>query len=157
MVVVGRLFVGGTGDGSEKNASLLPLNASCRAGRAVEKLDKKIASAEADVERDRQVVAEHEEKTVDLQSVLIKVERGLVGLEMQEKANVQEIERANRHRTVVLSEIEQLGREAEQLKERLDEAVAGSDNAEAERDKVDPARGIYGISSARAEATRIAT
>ena len=155
MVVGGRLFIGGTGDGSEKNASLLAFKRELAGlGRAVEKLDKKIASAEADVERDRLAVAGQEEKTVDLQSVLIKVERGLVGLEMQEKANVQEIERANRHRTVVLSEIEQLGREAEQLKERLDEAVAGSDNAEAERDKVASQLEIISreLSSARAEA-----
>ncbi|MCC6330272.1 MAG: AAA family ATPase, partial [Acidobacteria bacterium] len=99
-------------------------------GKAVESLAKKVAAGETAVERDRSGLVEQEERTVDLQSLIIKVERGLVGLEIQEKNNLQEIERANRHRNVVAAELEQLAGEADQLQNRLQEAAAGESKAE---------------------------
>ncbi|MCC7309563.1 MAG: AAA family ATPase, partial [Acidobacteria bacterium] len=99
-------------------------------GKAVESLAKKVAAGETAVERDRSGLVEQEERTVDLQSLIIKVERGLVGLEIQEKNNLQEIERANRHRNVVAAELEQLAGESDQLQDRVQEAAAGELQAE---------------------------
>ncbi|MGD9561740.1 MAG: chromosome segregation protein SMC [Pyrinomonadaceae bacterium] len=153
--VGGRLFVAGSATTEEKNASLLAFKRELSGlGQAVDKLAKKIAAAETEVEKDRRALVEQEEKTVDLQSLIIKVERGLVTLEMQERANRQEIDRANRHRTVVLAELDQLAGEAEQLQGRLADADAGE--AQAEKLRMSAADEVEGIvselSSARTEA-----
>ncbi len=130
MSVGGALFVAGSIAADEKNASLLAFKRELSGlGRSVEALAKKIAAAEAEADNDRRALAESEEKIVDLQSLIIKVERGLVAIGMHEKANLQEIERANRHRNVVTAELEQLDREAEQLQARLKEAAAGEVHA----------------------------
>lgn len=155
MIVGGTLFVTGSRTSDERNSSLLAFKRELSGlGKAVEKLTDKLAVAEALVEKDRQALVEQEEKTVDLQSLIIKVERGLVALEVQEKSNLQEIERANRHSTVVGSEIEQLDREADQLKERLAEAASGGANAETERVSVADELGLIskGLNAARADA-----
>ncbi len=128
--VGGRLFVSGAIASDEKNASLLAFKRELSGlGQAVKSLGDKIAVAETEVDRDRLALAEQEEKIVDLQSLIIKVERGLVAIEMQEKANLQEIERANRHRNVVAAELEQLDREADQLQARSKDAAAGEIHA----------------------------
>ncbi len=135
--VGGRLFTAGSATADQKNASLLAFKRELSGlGQAIEKLTAKIEAAQSRVEDDRSALTLQEEKTVDLQSLIIKVERGLVALEMQEKTNLQEIDRANRHRNVVAAEIEQLGVEAGQLNERLAEAAAGATAAEAERASV---------------------
>ncbi len=137
LAVQGRLFVSGSRSSEEKNASLLAFKRELQGlGRSVEKLAKSVASAEDEVERNRLALVEQEEKTVDLQSLIIKIERGLVGLELNEKASVQEIERANRHRTVVISEIEQVDRETDDLAKRRSEAAAGGEQAETLRASV---------------------
>ncbi len=134
MAINGTLFSGGSAVSGEKNASLLAFKRELSGlGKAVVKLDQEIAAAGRTVDADRAALAEQEEKIVDLQSLIIKVERGLVGLELQEKANLHEIERAERHHTVVLAEIEQLSREAENLSQKRSEAETGGINAEALR------------------------
>lgn len=131
MLVSGRLLVAGSTNAGDKNASLLAFKRELSGlGRSVAKLAGSISAAEAVVEKDRLELVSQEEKTVDLQSLIIKVERGLVGLEMQEKTNRQEVERANRHRAVVAAELEQLAAEAEQLRGRLAEAGSGEEQAE---------------------------
>lgn len=126
-----RLFVAGAIETDNKNSSLLAFKRELLGlGKAVESLAKKVAAGETAVERDRGGLVEQEERTVDLQSLIIKVERGLVGLEIQEKNNLQEIERANRHRNVVAAELEQLAGESDQLQDRVQEAAAGELQAE---------------------------
>ncbi len=131
LAVQDRLFVSGSRSSEEKNASLLAFKRELQGlGRMVEKLATGVAAAEADVEKNRKALVEQEEKTVDLQSLIIKIERGLVGLELNEKASHQEIERANRHRSVVASEIEQIGRETDELAIRRSEAATGGEEAD---------------------------
>jgi chromosome segregation protein len=155
MSISGRMFVAGSATTNGKNASLLAFKRELSGlGQAVEKLAKKISTAEGEAENDRKALVEQEEKTVDLQSLIIKVERGLVALEMQEKTNLQEIERANRHRLVVLAELEQLGGEVEQLETRLAEAAAGELQAESLRASVADEVDVISreLNAARAEA-----
>ena len=155
MVLGGQLFVGGSGEPGERNSSLLAFKRELSGlGKTVGKLEGKIAAAEAAVEVHRRALSEQEERMVDLQSLIIKVERGLDSLELQDKSNVQEIERANRHRAVVESELEQVAGEAEQLAQRLGEAGAGHDQAENLRVSVSAELEAIGreLSAARAEA-----
>ncbi len=98
----------------EKNVARL----SKDAGRSAEK-----------VEKERAALAELEEKTVDLQSVLIKVERHILGLEAQANAIKLDIERSQRHKEVVAAEIQQLTAERTEIKDRIEAAVAGRNAA----------------------------
>ena len=74
-------------------------------------------------------MAEQEEKTVDLQSLIIKVERGILGLEAQERAARQDIDRAERHKKVVSDELAQVGLEIDDLDKRLLDATENSASA----------------------------
>ena len=56
----------------------------------------------------RDQLVDLESKTVDLQSLIIKVDRGIHGLQIQVHAAREEIERAERHRKVVADELEQI-------------------------------------------------
>ncbi len=153
MTIGGVLFSGGSIVSDEKNASLLAFKRELSGlGKAVSKLGSEMITAEQMVETDRIALAEQEEKTVDLQSLIIKVERGLVALELQEKANLHEIERAERHLSVVLAETEQLNQESETLKQKISEADLGGQNAEALRLSISDELGL--ISNDLAEARR---
>jgi len=130
IAISGGLFVTGTTKKEEKNSSLLAFKREL-AGLAseVEKLSVRVAVAEEDVKKNRLALVEQEEKIVDLQSLIIKVERGLVALEIQQKANVQEIERAERHRGIVVSEIEHVMAESVNITDKLAEAAAAEEQA----------------------------
>ena len=131
IVVSGKLFVGGNAASDEKNSSLLAFKRELAGlGKAVDKLAKEIASAESKCEADRNMLVDKEEKTVDLQSLIIKVERGILGMELQETSARQEIERAERHRQVVASELNQIRSEIEQVNLKLTEAASSSEGAE---------------------------
>ncbi len=119
----GRLFIGGVPASEGKNASLLAFKRELSGlGKVVSDLDNEIETARNMAELRGRELAEQEERIVDLQSLIIKVERGLVGLEINEKACHQEIERAERHRSVVESEIGEIVTETAQISVRLDEA-----------------------------------
>lgn len=134
LVVGSNFFEGGSNSTDEKNASLLAFKRELSGlGKAVTRVQKEISIADAAVETDRASLAEQEEKIVDLQSLIIKIERGLVALELQEKANLHEIERAERHLSVVISEIDQAKVESDALKQKLEEAESGGVNAESLR------------------------
>ena len=140
----GKLFVGGNPASDEKNSSLLAFKRELTGlGKAVDKLSREIEKAEARCDTDRKKLAENEEKTVDLQSLIIKVERGLLGIELQETSTRQEIERADRHRQVVAAEKVQIGSEIEQLKVRLAEAASSGETAEKLRLSVAGETGTY--------------
>lgn len=125
------LFVSGSTTSDERNASLLAFKRELAGlGKAVARFDEEIAVATDAVESDRAALAQQEEKTVDLQSLIIKIERGLVALELQEKTNLNEVERSERHLAVVAAEEDQVGSESDLLRNRIAEAMASGKNAE---------------------------
>lgn len=133
-LIGGRLFVSGKASNTGKNTSLLAFKRELRElEKAGETLQGQITIAETETEKNRGLVADQEEKTVDLQSLIIKVERGLLGLEMQEKSVRQEIERAERHQRVVADEIGQIGAEQVEVQNRRAEAKENSARADQAR------------------------
>jgi chromosome segregation protein len=134
LLVGGQLLISGRNAPGEKNSSLLAFKRELAGlGREVERLRDEVSHAEAAVERDRRVLIEREETTVDLQSLIIKVERGLLNLENHERGVKQEIERSRRHGQVVASEIEQTLGEIEETQRRITEAAANREKVESLR------------------------
>jgi chromosome segregation protein len=134
LLIGGKLFVSGRVTTNGKNTSLLAFK---RELRELEKaggvLQKQIDTAEAETGKNRAILTDKEEKTVDLQSLIIKVERGLLGLDMQEKSVRQEIERAERHQRVVADEVKQIGDELTEVQNRRAEARENSKKADLAR------------------------
>jgi chromosome segregation protein len=129
-----RLMISGNPSADARNSSLLAFKRELseldsEAGR----LETEIAAAEQRVEEARQELAASEERVVDLQSLIIKIERGLHGLEIQERSARQEIDRAERHRKVVADEIEQAKQERIDIERRIDEAHANKLAADEQR------------------------
>ncbi len=124
IVAGGKLYVSGRTPAKEKNVSILGFK---RELSELEKSSKEIASkigtAEAAVETARAELAGHEDKLVDLQSLIVKIERELLSKEVHIKSLTQEIERAGRHKRVVADEIEQNLAEIDQLEKRKKEAA----------------------------------
>lgn len=126
-LVYGRqLFVFGKQKAEGKGQSVLAFK------RELSVLEKNVAKLSRDVQRSedaakaiREKLTEFEEKTVDLQSVIIKVERGLLGMEAQGRSVRQDIERAQRHQEVVAAETKQLEGEKIEIGEKIDAAGAG--------------------------------
>jgi len=126
----GNLFVSGTVAADEQNASLLAFKRELADLEvASQRLFDDVASVETFNAADRTALAEQEEKTVDLQSLIIKVERGILSLEAQERAARQDIERAERHKKIVSDELVQVAIEIEDLDKRLLEANESSASA----------------------------
>jgi chromosome segregation protein len=118
------------------NASLLAFKRELFGlANALGALDEQIAVARSIAEEDGRELAAIEEKTVDLQSLIIKVERGLHGLDIQRSTTRQEIERAERHKRVVADEQKQTLDEIEQNKLRITEAGESRRTAERYRDE----------------------
>ncbi|MBX7054919.1 MAG: chromosome segregation protein SMC [Pyrinomonadaceae bacterium] len=148
----GRLFIGGKQGTDGKNESLLAFKRELHdLDAAVAKLSSEIESARSDVERSRDVLVEFESKTVDLQSLMIKVDRGIHGLQIQVRAAREEIERSERHRKVVEDETGQTQSELAELRQRLVDAAQNRDAAEKARGEAsERLDGISnGLSSAR--------
>lgn len=103
------------------------------------------------MEKSREVLIEFESKTVDLQSLMIKVDRGIHGLQIQVRAAREEIERSERHRKVVEDETGQTQSELAELRQRLIDAAQNRDAAEKARvEASDRLDGIAnGLASAR--------
>ncbi|HEV8591306.1 MAG TPA: hypothetical protein VGQ55_04320, partial [Pyrinomonadaceae bacterium] len=119
----------------EKNASLLAFKRELAGlSKALEVLAVDVASAHTRSEADRKALVESEEKTVDLQSLIIKVERHILSLEMQERSLHQEIERAERHKKVVAGEFQQAQGEIVEINDRIREAESNRKSAEEMRD-----------------------
>ena len=130
----GGLLVTGRENSGGENSSLLAFKRELSGlERSVARLDREIAAAKAKVEAERKAVAETEEKTVDLQSLIIQVERHILGLEMQERSFTQEVERAERHIRVVADESAQVAGEIDDVRKKIDEATANRDAAETGR------------------------
>jgi chromosome segregation protein len=120
----------------QPNASLLAFKRELSdLAKALTALDEQIAVARVIAEDDGRELVAIEEKTVDLQSLIIKVERGLHGLDIQRSTTRQEIERAERHKKVVADEQKQTHEEIAQNKTRIEEAADSRRAAEMYRDE----------------------
>ena len=94
-----RLMISGNPSADAKNSSLLAFKRELlELDTQTSRLSGEMKIAEAAVEAARLELAAREERVVDIQSLIIKVERGLHGLEIQERSARQEIDRAERHR-----------------------------------------------------------
>lgn len=134
MLLGGRLFVVGKQGSDGKNESLLVFKRELNGlQKASERLAADVETAKAATERARGDLIESEEKTVDLQSVIIKVDRGIHGLQIQARSAKEEIERAERHRKVVADELSQTEAEIADLGLKQEEAVSNAQAAELER------------------------
>ena len=134
LVVSGKLFVSGNARNGDKNSSLLAFKRELRGlAREVDKSGKEIKKITASSEKVRKILAEKEDKLLDLQAFIVKVERELLSQEIQAKSLVQEIDRAERHKKVVADEIGQIEKETEQIKKRREESEKNAHSAEKAR------------------------
>ncbi len=132
--VGGKLFVGGKASANEKNTSLLAFKRELRElEKASEKLSGELKKAEENSEKARKVLAERENKLVDLQSFIVKFEREILAVEVQAKSLAQEIERAERHKKVVGEEEKQINGELAEVETRRTEAKTNAEKAEKAR------------------------
>ncbi len=130
----GKLFVGGRAQANEKNSSLLAFKRELRELEiAANEISKKIERAEKETEKARSHLSEKEEKLVDLQSFIVKVERELLAQEIQAKSLAQEIERAARHQRVVSEETAQIEKEIGDIFQKQKEAETNAGKAEKAR------------------------
>ncbi len=130
ILVGGHLFISGNSPADEQNASLLAFKRELAGlGTQAAELATDLANAEASAVAERFNLASIEEKAVDVQSLIIKVERHLLGLESQETQAKQEIERAERHRRVVNEEIVQAKGEVTEIEARIADAETNARNA----------------------------
>ena len=135
LMIGGSLIVSGKPAGiGDKNESLLAFKRELgQLGKAVKSLSADLGKAKAETDKASQRLGQAEEKMVDLQSLIIKVERGLHGLEIQETSARQEIERAERHKRVVADETAQVDREISEIESRKADAAANAKTAEIAR------------------------
>ncbi len=135
MLVGGSLMVSGNAASAGKNESLLAFKRELSVlARESEKLSAAAATAEQFVTSERTKLTEIEERTVDLQSVIIKVERHLLSLEIRETNLKQEIDRAERHRRVVSEESAQIKAEISEIEGRIVEARESRTRAESSKE-----------------------
>jgi len=132
----GRMLIGGGKAGEGTNDSLLAFKRELSTlGADVAELADSIEKAREKVERTRVELVELESKTVDLQSLMIKVDRGIHGLQIQLHSAREEIERAVRHRKVVADETQQTLTEIGDLNERIADAAMNRTAAEQAREE----------------------
>jgi len=129
-----KLFVGGKANANEKNSSLLAFKRELRElETALKTLSKETEKAEKETAVARRNLAEKEEQIVDLQSLIVQVERDLLSLEIQEKSARAETERAERHKRVVAEEITQIENELGEIAAKQKEAQTSAEKAETAR------------------------
>jgi len=132
--VGGSFFVSGKQNANEKNTSLLAFKRELRElENAVQKLSVELKKSEKNTSAAREILAEKENKLVDLQSFIVKVERELLSIEIGAKSLAQETERAERHKKVV-------GEESKQIETEIAEAEAKRQEAKLNAEKAEKAR-----------------
>ncbi len=150
-VLSGKLFVSGKANANEKNSSLLAFKRELRElEMAIKDLTKYAEKSEKETEKARKVLAGKEEEIVDLQSLIVQVERDLLSLEIQEKSARAETERAERHKKVVGEEIAQIEKELGEIGAKQKEARTNAEKAEKAR--VSASEKLTKISQALSEA-----
>jgi chromosome segregation protein len=150
-----RLMISGNPSADAKNSSLLAFKRELlELEEESSRLEAEMLAAAVKVDEARQELAAREERVVDLQSLIIKIERGLHGLEIQERSARQEIDRAERHRKVVADEIEQAKQEQIDIERKIDEANANRLVADEQRIAASDAVESIGqrLATARADA-----
>ncbi|MEP6947205.1 MAG: chromosome segregation protein SMC [Acidobacteriota bacterium] len=151
LLLGGRLFVSGKQRPDGKNASLLAFKRELNDLKiASGKLAGQIDGAKTSVEAARVVLIERESKVVDLQSLVIKVDRGIHGLQIQVRSAREEIERAERHRKVVAEESEQALREIAEIDQKLEEAASSKRIANEARNAAESALESIAVRFSRA-------
>ncbi|MEJ7623899.1 MAG: chromosome segregation protein SMC [Pyrinomonadaceae bacterium] len=145
----GRMFVGG-GGAAGKNDSLLAFKRELSTlERETRKLAGTIDAATSEVDKARAALIDFESKTVDLQSLIIKVDRGIHGLQIQVHTAREEISRSERHRKVIGDEAQQIAGEVADIKEKL--ADARENQTAAEKARVDSGDELDTIAASLAE------
>ena len=134
LLLGGRLFVVGNSSTTGTNDSLLAFK------RELNHLEKTCGILAGDiditnkkVESARSNLVENEGRMVDLQSLIIKVDRGIHGLQIQVRSAREETTRAERHRKVVVDEAGQIQAEIRDAKQKRDDAITGKQSAETAR------------------------
>ena len=132
LLLGGRMFVGGKREfrRARMNRFWLSNANSNSSRRIVPNLTAIHRDCCRKVEAARASLVDNESKTVDLQSLIIKVDRGIHGLQIQVHAAREEITRAERHRKVVADEAGQIQSEIAELKQKLADALANKQAAE---------------------------
>ncbi|MEZ5424804.1 MAG: chromosome segregation protein SMC [Pyrinomonadaceae bacterium] len=134
LIIGGKLFVSGKHKENEKNTSLLAFKRELRQLKSdAGKLTGRIEKAKKKAEEARRTLAGQEDKLIDLQSFIVKVERELLSQEIQAKSLAQEKERAERHKKVVAEETRQIETELSEIQNRQKEARINAGKAEKAR------------------------
>lgn len=129
-----KFFISGKINSNEKNSSLLAFKRELRELKTnFERLSAEIEKSKDDVEKARLELSARENEIVDLQSVIVKVEREILGLEIREKSVKQEIERAARHQRVVGDETKQIESESAEIRQKQKDAKINAEKAETAR------------------------
>lgn len=130
----GRLLIAGNRHATGTNRSLLAFKRELNTlEKDCSRLEREIDAAAALSDKARASLVENESRTVDLQSLIIKVDRGIHGLQIQLHAAREEIVRAERHRKVVVDETEQVRAEIAEHTQKHSDAVENKQAAEAAR------------------------
>jgi len=134
VLIGGRMFIAGSRTSGGKNESLLAFK------RELSELEKECSRLAAEIDTATSVaesarieLVDNESKTVDLQSLIIKVDRGIHGLQIQLHAAKEEITRAERHRKVVSDETGHIKAEIAEVEQKRSEALAGKTAADTDR------------------------
>ncbi|HLM60759.1 MAG TPA: hypothetical protein VK308_08145, partial [Pyrinomonadaceae bacterium] len=136
LLVGGKLFIGGQTGSNEKNTSLLAFKRELRElENETQKLNVAVEKSEKETAEARAVLADKENKLVDLQSFIVKIERELLSVEIQAKTSAQETERAERHLKVVGEEAKQIETEISEIESRQKEAKLNAAKAETARSR----------------------
>ena len=157
LLLGGRMFVSGKQKSTGKNSSLLAFKRELnQLGKECSRLEIAIEKANSVVEKAKASLVENEGKTVDLQSLIIKIDRGIHGLQIQVHAAKEEIARAERHRKVVSDEAGQIRSEIEEVKQRRADALSNKQSAEDSRSEISAKLDAVGlelhVARAKAEA-----
>lgn len=134
LVIGGKLYISGSVNDGAKNSSLLAFKRELRGlAKDFAMSSKEIEKITQSTSETQQILTEKEDKLLDLQAFIIKVERELLSQEIQAKSLIQEIERAERHKKVVIDEISQIDMEIGQIKKRREESQKNARTAEKAR------------------------
>ncbi len=134
LVIGGKLYISGNVNSGEKNSSLLAFKRELRElANGFDKSRREKEQAEQAAEKTQGILAEKENALVDLQAFVVKVERELLSKEIHSKSLAQEIERAERHQSVVTDESSQIKSEIKQIEQRRVESGQNAKTAEKAR------------------------
>ncbi len=151
MLLGRRLLIGGKRTAKGRNESLLGFKRELnQLGTDCSRLERYIETSTTKVTSAREQLVDSESKTVDLQSLIIKVDRGIHGLQIQVHAAREEISRSERHRRVVNDEAGQIEAEIAEFDQKLADALVNK--TAAEKARIEAAAELADISANQTEA-----